>query len=43
MKKLFLLSMLITTFSYSQVTDENGILANGSGGDLSGKIIIGNP
>ncbi|TGV02557.1 hypothetical protein [Flavivirga rizhaonensis] len=44
MKKIFLLSFLITMFSYSQVTDENGVLANGNGGvDLNGKIIIGNP
>lgn len=44
MKKLFLLSVLMTTLSYSQVTDENGVLANGNGGtDLSGKIIIGGP
>ncbi len=44
MKKLVLLSTLVTTLSYSQVTDENGVLANGAGGvDLNGKIIIGNP
>ncbi|MDD7885333.1 hypothetical protein [Flavivirga sp. 57AJ16] len=42
MKKLFLLSILITTFSYSQVTDENGTMADGSGNtDLSGNIGIG--
>lgn len=42
MKKLFLLSVFITTFSYAQVTDENGTAADGSGGtNLSGNIGVG--
>lgn len=42
MKKLFLLSVLMTAFSYSQVTDENGNGAVDSGNtSLSGNIGIG--
>ncbi|OEJ98978.1 hypothetical protein A8C32_07285 [Flavivirga aquatica] len=42
MKKLFLFSVLTTTLSYAQVTDENGTSANGSGStNLTGNIGIG--
>ena len=42
MKKIFLLSVLMTAFSYSQVTDENGNNAVNSGNtSLSGNIGIG--
>lgn len=42
MKKLFLLITLSVTFSYSQVADENGTIANGSGNtNLTGNIGIG--
>lgn len=42
MKKLFLLSVFTVTFSYSQVSDENGSLASNSGGsNLFGNIGIG--
>tara|TARA_R110002096_G_scaffold435902_1_gene664129 strand:+ start:1678 stop:2634 length:957 start_codon:yes stop_codon:yes gene_type:complete len=42
MKKLFLLIGLTVTFSYSQVTDENGTAANGTGStNLAGNIGIG--
>lgn len=42
MKKLLLLSVFITTFSYSQITDENGSSASNSGGtNLSGNIGVG--
>ena len=42
MKKLFLLSVLLSTFCYAQVTDENGNKATDSGNtDLSGNIGIG--
>lgn len=42
MKKLFLLSFLITAISYSQITDENGTIATGqSNTQLTGKIGIG--
>lgn len=42
MKKLFLLIGLTVTFSYAQVTDENGTIANGaSSTNLTGNIGIG--
>ena len=41
MKKLFLSIVLITSFSYAQVTDENGTIADGSSTILSGNIGIG--
>tara|TARA_R110002095_G_C4245611_1_gene239449 strand:- start:569 stop:907 length:339 start_codon:yes stop_codon:yes gene_type:complete len=42
MKKLFLLIGLTVTFSYSQVTDENGTSANGTAStNLTGNIGIG--
>ena len=43
MKRILLLFFLTCTFSYSQVTDENGVKATGANNtELSGKIIIGN-
>ena len=42
MKKLFLLCVLVTSFSYSQIIDENGTIATGqSNTQLTGKIGIG--
>ena len=41
MKKLFLLSLFAVTFSYAQVTDENGLSAKSLQTPLSGNIGIG--
>ncbi len=42
MKKLFLLSVLMTTFSHGQIIDENGVIATGQDNtQLTGKIGIG--
>lgn len=41
MKKLLLSIVLVTSFSYSQITDENGTIADGSNTNLSGNIGVG--
>ncbi len=42
MKKLFLLGVLATSLSYAQVTDQNGVSADGSGNtNLTGNIGVG--